>query len=709
MSRKLSKHSENVSFQRLKNVQKLLKDNSIDCLLCIQGIDSWYNEGMQEFANYLLLDFFDSYRQDLLSTGSEDDILDDLVLCIKTDSVDICCNPINYRLFLPYFAAWPNFRVFCLSESQYGNQESVLEEFKVKSFVSMLSKCKHVAVPYFSKSQLGESTFDKMKVEKWPLIQAYALEGYGRGIFFTLVHDVIDASLLLSEISGRFDAVSTEKLISEQLLIFESQWEGLGKAVDVARLNKFADGFTDADVIESLHTYYRHGTVGVEPRQEEACFWLKPFCFMGLHTQDIVKRNQAGQPIRADILTAGLSSTQALHMICHGVAPKSGFMCTRTYFFDSSALPPPVGSEVEYRKPDVEQLSRAYKAAIEVTLKSIDEYSTSLQHSQVTEKAKKNVVSKLQKFMDCRKLELEVKLETKLFDGRLESAVDGKAPHTIFVMSVIINNIPSCTATGKSLGAVAFSESFLLSTIKYEKVVGGVPGIHSEVLILTQNVPRWQTWNISSEFEELSSTVEQFIDYKSQDNLSDSIGEFLVDGQPIDIISPYAWMQPIPCRLFLYSEAVIVANDSFGTFTLAKESLKSAHFYDGGGRSVPAFVTFYTSLDLQTKLPTQLQNTSRMVVISISPRSKAYKQFFEQVFEAWKRQEGSDFALSMEETLPESLKAIYEKVAASFKLKLSRPLSKVSYHGTSYPEGQLLNHTGSVFFSSIPYTNLHVY
>jgi len=32
----------------------------------VEGIDSWYNEGMQEFANYLLLDFFDSYRQDLL-------------------------------------------------------------------------------------------------------------------------------------------------------------------------------------------------------------------------------------------------------------------------------------------------------------------------------------------------------------------------------------------------------------------------------------------------------------------------------------------------------------------------------------------------------------------------------------------------------------------------------------------------------------------
>jgi len=56
----------------------------------------------------------------------------------------------------------------------------------------------------------------------------------------------------------------------------------------------------------------------------------------------------------------------------------------------------------------------------------------------------------------------------------------------------------------------------------------------------------------------LSSTVEQFIDYKSQDNLSDSIGEFLVDGQPIDIISPYAWMQPIPCKVVLCANYIVI-------------------------------------------------------------------------------------------------------------------------------------------------------
>lgn len=45
----------------------------------------------------------------------------------------------------------------------------------------MVSECKRVSVPYFSSHQNPNlQTFDKMKVEEWPIIQAYALEGYGR-------------------------------------------------------------------------------------------------------------------------------------------------------------------------------------------------------------------------------------------------------------------------------------------------------------------------------------------------------------------------------------------------------------------------------------------------------------------------------------------------------------------------------------------------
>lgn len=36
-------------------------------------------------------------------------------------------------------------------------------------------------------------TFDMFMVEKWPLLQAFALEGIGRGSFFTVKFKVRDA------------------------------------------------------------------------------------------------------------------------------------------------------------------------------------------------------------------------------------------------------------------------------------------------------------------------------------------------------------------------------------------------------------------------------------------------------------------------------------------------------------------------------------
>ena len=49
----------------------------------------------------------------------------------------------------------------------------------------MLTGTKKVKIPYFSQSTLqkqteGKPTFDPFAIEKWPLIQAYAVEGVGR-------------------------------------------------------------------------------------------------------------------------------------------------------------------------------------------------------------------------------------------------------------------------------------------------------------------------------------------------------------------------------------------------------------------------------------------------------------------------------------------------------------------------------------------------
>ena len=60
------------------------------------------------------------------------------------------------------------------------------EEFKIRSFVAMVSSSTHIGIPYWATRSLGiahhlqsPSNFDKFAIEKWPLVQSYALEGMG--------------------------------------------------------------------------------------------------------------------------------------------------------------------------------------------------------------------------------------------------------------------------------------------------------------------------------------------------------------------------------------------------------------------------------------------------------------------------------------------------------------------------------------------------
>ena len=50
---------------------------------------------------------------------------------------------------------------------------------------------------------------------------------------------------------------------------------------------------------------------------------------------------------------------------------------------------------------------------------------------------------------------------------RHDAIDDGMIPQTIVTMSVVISNIHSITNTDTLLGGVAYSDSFLLSAIKY--------------------------------------------------------------------------------------------------------------------------------------------------------------------------------------------------------------------------------------------------
>ncbi|KAF4023372.1 hypothetical protein G4228_015064 [Cervus hanglu yarkandensis] len=207
--------SPSVSCSRLRQVQSILTQSSKsqpDGILCILGIDSRYNEGCRELANYLLLGLYNQNASDFEKTGFSEEVLDDVIILIKSDSVHLYCNPVNYRYLLPYVAHWRNLHFHCMTENEYEDEEAA-EEFKIASFVDMVRDCSRIGIPYSSQGHL--QIFDMFVVEKWPVVQAFALEGIGGDGFFTMKYELQDVSLNLWNVYSKMDPVSLESLLSE--------------------------------------------------------------------------------------------------------------------------------------------------------------------------------------------------------------------------------------------------------------------------------------------------------------------------------------------------------------------------------------------------------------------------------------------------------------------------------------------------------------
>ncbi|TKC48460.1 hypothetical protein EI555_008583 [Monodon monoceros] len=204
------------------------------------GIDSRYNEGCRELANYLLFGLYNQNTSDFEKTGFSEEVLDDVIILIKSDSVHLYCNPINYRYLLPYVAHWRNLHFHCMTENEYEDEEAA-EEFKIASFVDMVRDCSRIGIPYSSQGHL--QIFDMFVVEKWPIVQAFALEGIGGDGFFTMKYELLelydllqDVSLNLWNVYSKMDPMSLETLLSEtqtkDLVAFERQWTSFFASFD---------------------------------------------------------------------------------------------------------------------------------------------------------------------------------------------------------------------------------------------------------------------------------------------------------------------------------------------------------------------------------------------------------------------------------------------------------------------------------------------
>ncbi|KAF4791286.1 hypothetical protein TURU_132066 [Turdus rufiventris] len=301
-----------VSCSRLRNIQSILTQSSKsqpDGILCILGIDSRYNEGCRELANYLLFGLYNQNNNDFERTGFPEEVLDDIIILIKPDSVHLYCNPVNYNHLLPYVAHWRNLHFHCLTENEYEDEEAA-EEFKISSFVDMVRDCSRIGIPYSCQGHL--QIFDMFIVEKWPIVQAFALEGIGGDGFFTMKYELMDVSADLWKTYSKMDPVSLEDLLFEDLMIFEHQWTNFFANFDTEI--PFILELSESQAGEPFRSYFSHGMISSHITDNSPS--RQPFVLFGSHsTKDNLNSGNFNFPSEGHLVrNTGLGGSTAKHM-----------------------------------------------------------------------------------------------------------------------------------------------------------------------------------------------------------------------------------------------------------------------------------------------------------------------------------------------------------------------------------------------------------
>ncbi|XP_022080839.1 LOW QUALITY PROTEIN: uncharacterized protein C20orf194-like [Acanthaster planci] len=662
------------SCARLRHVQSLLREPSdqdssaTDAVLCILGIDSRYNEGCRELANYLLFGFLDLRKEESDRTGIGEDIADDLLILVKKDSIHVHYMPADHAYVIPYIAHWHNLHLHCLTDAEHKENEDAAENYKVLSFIEMVRDCSRIGVPYFARDHV--QTFDHFAVEKWPIIQTYGLEDFGTGGFFTMKHEVVDMTESLSRIYDIVDPVSLEKLVTQQLPLFERQWNALLTNVDISFKDRSTFGeLLESTVVEPLKSFYSHGRVA-SPRSDTR----KPFVFFGQRSGSTTAPDTDGT-----VGTSGVSKSAAKHMICQAVGPKSPLCCGRTYFFGSGHTPYPVtgGTPRAPRPPktDIELLSILYKVAIDAVLASIQAYGQSTSEKEVEAVCRHTLMEGCADHMlNVETYATRMQFSLEAFDhfGSLVSLEESKPSPLVKMASLRLTDIVSLEHHGSSLGSLLFSESFLDSRIAVSHS-GQRPTIDSQCLILTSHVPRYVSWAVDVADKITSKLRETFT--KSLD----VFGKVLLTGESIVAFGSKELSAAHEGQLYICEKGLVFQDSRHGVVIFPKSYFEEMQFFDGDSSSVIAALVITYRHSLQQYLPMHYHNQGDMVMFTFTPKTRAHRAFYSEVISLWLKT-SDDPLLKLVDKVPEYFVAPHTELQMQYaqanKLNVdARPIS----------------------------------
>ena len=337
------------SAARLHILQTFCSDKNTPHTLFVPGPDGAIrgdeDPTSQSVARYLFQG--DSGRR-MTNTIIDDENLEDMFLCLGSEKVEIYRPPTFVPGCSRLLAAWPNTTQMKPPNSMKGDSFSC-EDFKIRAFLKTVK----------GRAKLG-FTRGREEIERWPLVQAHALEEYGMGGFLTQKSEITDVSGHVKQALQYVDAHTVDSLLASNVEMMNFHWRTMMMTLDKPKVPWRRLELSELDLVEPLHSFYDFGTLSKRGEKEEEEEEKKSDkireTFRGarvlLGTRTSLGGEGGGGISRnhATIGSTGTDGRPALHFTVEAEDAVTGIRCARTYLLtsiDNAVLPTINGDDEE--------------------------------------------------------------------------------------------------------------------------------------------------------------------------------------------------------------------------------------------------------------------------------------------------------------------------------------------------------------------------
>lgn len=638
---------------RLRLLQSIVgaDDSEADALLCVGGIDGGDTRGSSMLIKYLLLGESGS---EMLDSKLESNY-DDVCFVITASGVNLYCNHFVFAKIEPLTALWRGLKTHVLTKEEMRNADAA-EEFKVASFVAMVAGSRTFGIVADSPTPGGARPNQKMQqgagsvVERWPLVQAYALEqisGGSRG-FFTMNHKIADVgaevrAVLLGLVDPRANvAWLHDRCVPEITRHMEEVLEQMDSATAADRLE-----MVEADIGEPVTSYYEYALirqrvndaavpVGRGARWESRVRVGQRSDLLGEEVHGEAPDDDDGEVAVAD---CGPGSAPS-HFVAAIAQPRGPLYAARTYFLQSgyepegfnTTAPEAAATNPEDAKApsatdepsDAMLLRRLYVAMVRSMHKALDliaeEDGARLSAEDIRGAVLASVGAAVAQIAPPADYDISAGLDVEVVAvdalGRVDpnwqapsrpaNNCDSSGPTpSVRVVRARLREIPSEAVPGESAGSLVVADSFM-----FDESPGGNVAKGTGVRILTATVPYVCAWLGAGQEENKGAAILREAADSSETAVTallgkaiwnrpssaaggadrDDTGPIIVDPCSVVLSDASEYMQYITGKLRIFQRGAVFAHPRFGPFVLAFSRVAKIGIYEAPNLKDPALI-----------------------------------------------------------------------------------------------------------------------